>query len=107
MNTYAPGPRTILMGVAPGEWWAGFDAVQGAYGKFFEDFDKGTLVTDCFVKRGDIKGDMAWLMAMCKFTDSLKGKKREYGLNISAVLEKIDGKWLFRTFHYSNLAGGQ
>jgi ketosteroid isomerase-like protein len=107
METYAPGPKSVLMGVAPGEWWAGFDEIKDAYSTFFEDFDKGTLTTDCFVKKGDVKGDMGWLMAMCKFTDSLKGEIREYGINISAVLEKIDDQWYFRTFHYSNLTGDQ
>jgi ketosteroid isomerase-like protein len=107
MATFAEGDKTTLMGTGPGELWVGKKEIQDAYAHFFEDFDKGTLAVDCGWKMGDAQGNMGWLMAICKVTDSLKDKKREYGLNISAVLEKAEGQWCFRTMHFSNLTGGE
>jgi uncharacterized protein (TIGR02246 family) len=105
MATYASAPNIVLMGTGPGELWVGKDEIQAAYGKFFKDFDKGTLAIDCGWKDAEIKGDAGWIMAICKFSDASEEKKREYGLNISAVLTKQEGKWLFQTFHFSNLTG--
>lgn len=105
MALFAPGDMTVVMGTGPGEKWAGQAEIKDAYVHFFGDFDKGTLAHECFWKAGEANGDMAWAAAMCKMTDSMKGKKREYGLNVSAAFVRQDGKWLFRLMHFSNLTG--
>jgi uncharacterized protein (TIGR02246 family) len=105
MSLYAPEGNTVLMGTGPGENWVGKDEIRDAYSHFFQDYDKGTQTSDCFWKTGDVQGDTAWLTAMCKVGDSKKGKKREYGLNVSAVLEKQGDNWLIRSMHFSNLTG--
>ncbi len=105
MALYAPGDTTVLMGTGPGERWVGKDEISDAYKHFFQDYDKGSHTRDCFWKTGASKGDVAWLSAICKMSDSKKGKKREYGLNVSAVLERQDGTWLIRSMHFSNLTG--
>ena len=104
LGTYAPTGEIVLMGTGPGEVWIGKEQIQSAYEHFFADFDKGTFASDCGWKSGDVKDDMGWIMAVCKCTDSKDGKKREYGLNISGALQKVDGKWYFRTMHFSNLS---
>lgn len=104
---FAAGPKTVLLGTGPGERWEGKDEIRSAYEHFMQDFDKGSLTPNCYWKSGGINGNTAWLGAMCKMSDSLKGKPREYELNVSAVLEKIDGKWLFRQMHFSNLTPGE
>jgi uncharacterized protein (TIGR02246 family) len=105
MSLYASEGNTVMLGTGPGENWVGKNEIRDAYSHFFQDYDKGTLTSDCFWKTGDVQGDTAWLSAMCKVGDSKKGKKREYGLNVSAVLEKQGSDWLIRSMHYSNLTG--
>lgn len=107
VSTYAPGSDTVLLGTGPGERWLGQQEIKDAYEHFFADYDRGTLTIDCSSKASGIKGNLAWLAAVCDFTDSLKGKKREYGVNLTAVAEKQDSAWRFRTFHFSNLTGGE
>jgi ketosteroid isomerase-like protein len=107
METFAPGPKTVVLGTGPGERWVGKEEIDAAYKEMFKDFDPGSMTATCTWKVGDVMGNLAWLMAMCQLTDYLKNVKREYGLNISAVLEKMDGKWYFRAMHFSNLTGGQ
>jgi ketosteroid isomerase-like protein len=105
MQLYAAGPKTVLLGTGPGERYQGLAEIRTAYTEFFKDFDKGTLDTSCYWKDGGGAGTVAWGAAMCKITDSLGGKKREYELNVSAVLEKQGSRWLFRLLHFSNLTG--
>ena len=107
VSTYAPGSNTVLLGTGPGERWLGQQQIKDAYEHFFADYDHGTMAIECGSRASGIKGNLAWLMAMCDFTDSMKGKKRTYGVNISAVAEKQDGAWRFRTFHFSNLTGSE
>ncbi len=107
VSTYAPGSSTVLLGTGPGERWLGQQEIKDAYEHFFADYDRGTMTIDCGSQASGIKQNLAWLIAVCDFTDSLKGKKRKYGVNISAVAEKQDGAWHFRTFHFSNLTGGE
>jgi uncharacterized protein (TIGR02246 family) len=105
MALYAPGTKTVMMGTGPGEKWVGTDEIKDAYAHFLQDYDKGTPTHDCYWKSVASEGDVAWLTAMCKTTDSLKGKKREFGLNVSAVFARQDGKWQIRLMHFSNLTG--
>ncbi len=107
ISTYAPGEKTVLLGTGPGERWVGREEIQTAYVEFFKDFDPNTSTHLCTWNLGDIKNDLAWFVAMCQFTDYLKNQKREFALNISTVLEKIENQWYFRVFHFSNLTGDQ
>jgi len=107
VGLYAPGSKTVLLGTGPGERWLGQQEIKDAYEHFFGDYDRGTLTIDCGSQDSGIKGNLAWLVAVCDFTDSLKGKKRAFTVNFSAVAEKEDGAWRFRTFHFSNLTAGE
>ena len=106
LQLYARGPSTVLLGTGPGERYQGAAEIRTAYTEFFKDFDKGSLSANCYWKDGGVNGLAAWGAAMCKVTDSLGNKKREYELNISGVMEKQSGRWLFRMLHFSNLTGG-
>jgi ketosteroid isomerase-like protein len=105
MSLYSTDDTTVLMGAGPGEKWVGKGEIGDAYKHFFQDFDKGSLTRDCFWKTSASNGDVAWLSAICKMGDSLKGRKREYGLNISAVFERQGGAWLIRSMGFSNPTG--
>jgi len=105
MSVFAPSDKTVVMGTGPGERWQGKDEIRAAYAEIIKDFDKGTASRDCNWKTGEIAGPTAWIASMCKFSDSKDGKKRQYELNVSGVLRKIDGKWYFQSLHYSNLTG--
>jgi ketosteroid isomerase-like protein len=106
MQLYARGANTVLLGTGPGERYQGLSEIRTAYTEILKDFDKGTLETNCYWKDGGSAGTVAWGAAMCKISDSLGGKKREYELNVSAVMEKQGSRWLFRLLHFSNLTGG-
>lgn len=102
---FAPGPKTVVLGTGPGERYQGKQEIKAAYTEFFKDFDKGTLSHSCYWKQSGGSGSTAWGAAMCKFTDSLGNREREYELNVSAALEKQGGKWYFVLIHFSNLTG--
>jgi len=106
MATYAPGENTVLLGTGPGERWVGAAEIESAYTEFFKDYDPNTVDINCTWSSAGAKGEVAWLVAMCQITDFLKNQQREFALNISAVLEKLEGQWRFRMFHFSNLTGG-
>jgi uncharacterized protein (TIGR02246 family) len=106
MALYSAEPNTVMLGTGPGERWVGKEEIASAYTEFFKDYDPGTLNSECTWRTGGIHGDAAWLVAMCQMTDYLKNEKREYALNLSAVLEKQEGQWVFRALHFSNLTGG-
>ncbi len=99
---YAPGDNIVLLGTGEGERWVGREEIQAAYAEFFRSFDPGTQETRCTWTMQDVKGNLAWMASMCRITDFLKNQKREYGINVTAVLEKLDGKWHFRVMHFSN-----
>ena len=103
MTLYADGKNTVMMGTGPGEKFEGKEAIRSAFETITNDYDKGSLSHTCSWKTGGINGDMAWLAAMCQMTDTAKKKKRQYDLNVSVVFEKVSGKWLIRSMHYSNV----
>jgi len=107
MSTYAPDEAIVMMGTGPGEAWAGKEEIADAYNHFFMDYNAGTLTTECTWHKAEQRGNVAWLMTMCNFTDYLKNVERKYALNISIVFEQIDGQWYIRTFHFSNLTNQQ
>lgn len=102
MALYAPGDKTAVLGTGPGEQWVGDAQIADAYRHFFADFDAGTLQRTCPWMLGDVSGDVGWISATCDYRDSLKEKPRSYALNVSAVLQKVDGVWKMRAMHFSN-----
>ncbi|HEY6802311.1 MAG TPA: nuclear transport factor 2 family protein [Pyrinomonadaceae bacterium] len=105
MSTFSTDPTTVVLGTGVEERWMGPDEIKAAYTEMFKDYDAGTLDTKCDAwKTGgsDGAGTMAWLAASCDCKDSLKGKARAYKLNVSATVEKQDGKWRFVALHMSN-----
>ena len=106
MALYAEGPNTVMMGTGPGERWEGKTQIREAFTQIIKDYDRSPS-RDCYWRTGGINGDMAWVAAMCKMSDSLKNTKRDYELNVSAVFERQGGKWLVRSMHYSNVVSGK
>ena len=104
---YADDPTIAMMGTGPGEFWKGKAEVKTAYQEFLKDFKAGSLKHACSDTSGGHQGDVAWLVASCNMEDTaLDGQKREYVLNVSAVLKKEKDGWKFQTLHFSNLTGG-
>jgi ketosteroid isomerase-like protein len=107
MKTFDPGPKTVIMGTGPGEKYQGTVEIREAFSHIFDDFDKGSVKRDCYWKTGDVRGNTAWVDAMCKFSDSKGGKPRDYELNVSGVAVKNGDQWYFQSLHYSNVTGGK
>ena len=104
MSTFSTNPQTVLLGTGEGERFVGDQAIKEAYTEIFKDYDPGTLISNCDWKTGetDAAGTTAWLAATCKLQDSMKGKKRDYVLNVSGALEKQGADWRFVMLHMSN-----
>lgn len=104
MGVYSTDPNTVMLGTGSEERWVGAQEIRAAYTEIIKDYDPGTLQCNCDWKTGgaDDAGTMAWLAANCACKDSHAGKTRDYKLNVSAALEKQDGKWRFVMLHMSN-----
>lgn len=102
MQLYAPGDKTLAMGTSPAEIWVGKAEIEEAYKHFFADFDPGTVKRDCPWVVSDVSGDVGWISANCTYEDAMKDKKRSFALNISVVVQKLEGAWKLRTMHFSN-----
>ena len=102
LETFAPAPNTVVLGTGPAERWVGAQEIRAAYTEIFKDYDPGSMEVDCEWKSGNSAGTMAWLAATCVAKDSLKGKAREYPLNVSAAMVRQDGRWRFTMLHMSN-----
>jgi len=105
MSTYSTDSNTVLMGTGVGERWVGPEAIKSAYSEILKDYETGTLSTNCDWRTGgvDAAGTTAWLAATCQCSDSMRGKRREYVLNVSGALEKHNGSWRFTMLHMSNV----
>ena len=97
-------PNAIVVGTGPGEIWGGTKEITAAYSRFFEQFDPGKQTSQALFRDGHVLGDMAWLVSMSKVSFTKGANLTEFGLNLSVVFEKIDGKWLVRALHLSNLS---
>ena len=108
MVLFADDPAIAMMGTGPGEFWKGKADVESAYQQLFKDFKAGSLKHQCPDASIGHQGEFAWLIASCNMQDvSLDGsQKREYVLNVSAVLRKGKEGWKFQTLHFSNLTDG-
>lgn len=102
MAAYAPSDPIVWLGTGEGERWVGKNEIQEEYEELFKYFDPGTQETRCTWTMQEIRGNFSWMASMCRITDFLKNQKRDYGINVTAVLEKLDGKWYFRVVHVSN-----
>jgi uncharacterized protein (TIGR02246 family) len=105
MATFSADASTVVLGTGSEEHWMGPQEIRAAYTEMFKDYDAGTLVTDCGQwKSGgaDDAGTMAWLAATCNCKDSLKGKSRDYKMNVTGTVEKQNNKWVFVSLHMSN-----
>jgi hypothetical protein len=103
MKTFIKGPQIFLMGSGPGEIYRGEDGVEAAYRQFFTRFDKGSLKFSYNWVSAGSRRDMAWFAAECTINATVKGEKKELGLNISGTLLKVKGEWRFIAVHFSRL----
>lgn len=105
METFAPGPNTVVLGTGPGERWVGPDEIREAYTEIFKNYDAGTLQVTNTWRSGAADGNVAWIAAQAHCVEYLKNEKREYGLNVTATLVKRDAKWQIVSLHMSNPTG--
>ena len=103
LAAYAPGPNSLMLGTGPGERWVGPEEIRTAHEEFFKDFDTETSKPTW--RMVQVSGDVAWIAGMSEVVDYDKNVKNEFFLNVSGVLQKIDGKWRIVQFHFSNLTG--
>src|SRR5262249_28050003 len=102
MATFATAPNTVVLGTGPEERWVGPEQIKEAYTHIFQGYDAGTLTTTPEWRTGGVSGNMAYLAGTWNAKDSLKGKTREYALNVSAALHRQNGKWRIVMLHMSN-----
>ena len=98
-------PKAVIIGVGPGEVWAGHEEIKEAYGHFFADFDKGEQVLDYQYKFGELSAEMGWLMLSGEVKGKKDGKGYAVGMNLSLVVSKVGGEWKIAAMHYSTVAG--
>lgn len=105
LTLYAPGHQTVLMGTTAPERWVGGAEIADAYLQFFKDFNAGTVERDCPWMQVDASGDVGWITANCEYQDARAGEARRFVLNVTAVMQRLDGTWMLRTMHFSNPTG--
>lgn len=103
VGAFSAAPDVVLLGTGPGERWIGKEEISNAYKHFFTDFDAGSMTVNCDSQTSESDQSLAWLTAICEFSDSLDGKRREYTVHLSAVAENEKDSWKFRTLHISNI----
>ena len=108
VGTFSTDPKVVMLGTGQGERFEGQEAIRAAYTEILKDYDKGSFVPGCDWKTGgvDDTGKMAWLAATCDAKDSMKGKAREYTLNVTASAVKEPAGWRFIMLHMSNSTSG-
>jgi ketosteroid isomerase-like protein len=105
MATFSTSANTVVLGTGPGERWVGPQQIKEAYTQIFKGYDVGTLTTSPEWRTGGVSGSMGYLAGTWHAKDSLKGKAREYALNVSAAMQKQSGKWRIVMLHMSNPTG--
>jgi uncharacterized protein (TIGR02246 family) len=103
MAAFVPGPDTMVLGTGKGESWRGPEEIREAHLNFFKTFENETV--EPVWRHIKVSGDVAWVAAMSHLIDDSQGKKNEFFMNISAVLQKKDGKWHIALLHISNPTG--
>jgi ketosteroid isomerase-like protein len=102
MATFSTASNTVVLGTGPEERWVGPQEIKEAYKHIFEGYDAGTLTTTPEWRTGGVSGSMAYVVGTWVAKDSLKGKARNYALNVSAAMQKQGGKWRIVMLHMSN-----
>jgi len=104
METYASAQNVVLMGTGPGETYVGDEAIRGAYVQFFKRHEANTLNFKYDWISVGSKGDVAWFAATINVNveDMVTNQKRERAFNMSGTMEKVKGKWMFVSMHFSN-----
>jgi uncharacterized protein (TIGR02246 family) len=97
--------EAAVMGTGPGELWVGREEIGNAYRHFFEDFERDGQSSEYSWRTGSVGVEIAWLMSVSRVTMKQGEEVREFDLNISAVFEKVDGRWYIAAMHFSNLTG--
>lgn len=103
MAAFAPGQDTMVLGTGKGETWGGPEEIREAHLQFFKDYEKETA--EPVWRNIKVSGDVAWYAGMSRFVDESQGKQNEFFMNISAVLQKQQGKWRIVLLHVSNPTG--
>jgi uncharacterized protein (TIGR02246 family) len=103
MAAFVPGPETMVLGTGKGESWRGGEEIREAHLNFFKGFDKERA--EPVWRHISVAGDVAWLASLSHFVDEREAKKNEFFMNISAVFQKKDGRWLITLLHISNPTG--
>jgi uncharacterized protein (TIGR02246 family) len=97
-------PDAVVLGTGPGEIWGGKDEITTAHQNFFSLFEPGKHTHDVQFRDGHVLGDMAWLASMSSVSFTKGANTIQFGLNLSAVFEKVGSAWLVRVLHMSNVA---
>ena len=105
MATFSTSPNTVVLGTGPAERWVGPKEIREAYTHICQGYDAGTLTTSPEWRTGGASGNMAYLAGTWNAKDSLKGKPRQYALNVSSTLQKQNGVWHIVMLHMSNPTG--
>jgi uncharacterized protein (TIGR02246 family) len=103
MSVWSTDPKIVMMGTGPGERWVGPADIKAAHRMILESFRKETYRPKW--RSVSVMSDVAWAAGESVITDRRGGKPVPYWLNWTAVLEKQNGNWRMRQFHYSNLTG--
>jgi len=103
MAAFVPGEDTMVMGTGPGETWRGPEEIRFAHENFFKSIENESV--EPVWRQIQASGDFAWVAAQSHHVDAKDGRKREFVLNVSAVLQKKGGQWLIALIHFSNVVG--
>ena len=53
LSTFSTNPNTVLLGTGQGERFVGQQAIKEAYTEIFQDYEPGTLISNCDWKAGE------------------------------------------------------
>lgn len=103
MAVFADAPNTVMLGTGPDEIWLGKEDIRTAHQAFFTDFVKESSERT-LVSLG-ANGDMAWLTGYLVETYQDEKNTNTFQVNLSMVLERVEGSWYVTAMHFSKLTG--
>lgn len=103
MAVFSDVPNTVMMGTGPDEIWLGKEDIRRAHQAFFADFIKESF-KQTLVSMG-VNDNAAWLTGYIVVTQQNQKSTNTFQINLSLVLERVEGKWYLVTMHFSNLTG--
>ncbi len=103
METYASAQNIILIGTLSSDIYVGGEAVSGAYAQLFKKITAKTLSFKYNWVSVGSRGDVAWFAVTINIhiEDMLTNEKSERNYNMSGIMEKVKGKWVFVSTHFS------